>query len=142
MNPNQVFTIFPDISYIHKKDHRDNTPEKSQWTISELEERDCFEFSLRNNWNTPDCVSWGLYFDHTGNVGYLGKSASKEADKQNLFLAKFVDSNKNNLWHGYPANHTKNQDRPPEQILNNWMKEKYFSVAKIRKISKGQKCKL
>ena len=82
---NQAFLLWRGITYtyIHKKDHRDKTPEKSQWTISELEERSCFVHGIKNNWNTPQkFVSWGLHFNDQGKVAYLGETASKEPESQ------------------------------------------------------------
>jgi len=142
---NQAFLVWRGITYtyIHKKDHRDKTPEKSQWTISELEEQSCFVHGIQKNWNNKSkFVSWGLHLDHLGKVVYLGITAPNEPEAQELFFAKFIDSSKNNCWHGYPANHRKQQDIPPEEVLNDWMENKYLPPAKIRKILKGQPCKL
>ena len=140
---NQKFTVLPGITYIHKKDHRDKTPEKSQWTIFEAEERSCFVHGIKNNWNTPQkFVSWGLHFNDQGKVAYLGETASKEPESQELFFAKFIDSSENNCWHGYPANHRKQQDRPPGKVLISWREKGYLSKKQTTNIQKGHKCKL
>ena len=132
---NQEFTVLPGITYIHKKDHRDKNPKKSKWTISEAEERSCFVHGIEKNWKTSEFISWGLHFDDTGKVTYVGISASENPEKQELIFAKFIDSSKNNCWHGYPANPAKNQDIPPRKVLNDWMEAQYLSPSKIRKIS-------
>lgn len=140
---NQEFEILPDILYIHKIDHRNNSPEKSQWIISENDEKNCFKFSLASDWKKHPHSSWSLYLKNN-TVEYLGYSAKKEPISCQLFIAKFVDSNKNNKWHGYPANPSgqKPQDIPPVCILNDWFEKKYLRLPLIRKIAKGQKCSL
>ncbi|HLP87614.1 MAG TPA: hypothetical protein VK184_03275 [Nostocaceae cyanobacterium] len=124
-------------------DHRNNSPDKSQWTIDLIVERSCFKLSLISSWNEPQYTSWGLHFEND-TVTYLGHSSQNEPNACKLFIAKFVDSNKNNKWHGYPANPSgqKPQDIPPESVLNQWLNKEYLRPQTIRKISRGQKCKL
>ncbi|MFN6466282.1 MAG: hypothetical protein RMZ41_031320 [Nostoc sp. DedVER02] len=140
---NQKIEILPQIYYTHKIDHRNNSPEKSQWTISELQERNCFQLSLQSCLNQSPYISWGLYFEDD-RVVYLGTSASNEPDFYQLFIAKFIDSSQNSNWHGYPANPScgKNQDIPPVNILRDWQQQNYLRTTTIRKISKGQRCRL
>ncbi|MCG6135866.1 MAG: hypothetical protein MET45_14620 [Nostoc sp. LLA-1] len=140
---NQEFEILPEILYIHKIDHRNNSPEKSQWTITEDDERNCFQFSLSSDWNKQPHSSWSLYLKNN-TAQYIGNSAKKEPIFCQLFIAKFVDSNKNSKWHGYPANPSgqKPQDIPPEYVLNDWLQKEYLRRPLIRKIAKGQKCSL
>ncbi|NEP56261.1 MAG: hypothetical protein F6K31_04460 [Symploca sp. SIO2G7] len=129
-------------SYIPKIDHRNNNPNKSQWTITESEEIDCFNNSFSSQWIDQFYTSWGLYFDNN-EVSYLGISAKNEPESCQLFIAKFIDSNQNNEWHGYPANHSRNQqDIPPETVTQDWIEKEYLRRATIRKITRGQKCKL
>jgi|SanBayMetagenome_1026888.scaffolds.fasta_scaffold02444_2 hypothetical protein len=129
-------------SYFHKHDHRNKSPKKSQWTITEDEEKICFENSLLSKWN-EEHLSWGLHFNEK-KVQYLGKSAEFESVSCDLFIAKFIDGDKNKQWHGYPANPNgkKPQDIPPVNVLNDWLKNEYLRRATIRKITKGQKCSL
>jgi hypothetical protein len=140
---NQEIEILPQIYYTHKIDHRNNSPDKSQWTINECQERNCFQFSLQSSWNKPPYISWGLYIEDD-QVVYLGTSASNEPDLYHLFIAKFVDSSKKSNWHGYPANPSsgKNQDIPPVDVLRDWQQNNYLRPQTIRKITKGQKCRL
>lgn len=132
--------------YVHNVLHRNGNPQKSQWSISELDERNCFEnaagFLHIYGWTLTFCC-WGLHFSE-GGLSYLGISAANSSDpRRELFIAKFVDSNQNNRWHGYPADHVDHpQDIPPENILSHWMRLRHLSPAKIRKISKGQRCKI
>lgn len=140
---NQEFEILPKIFYIHKMDHRNDSPEKSQWIITEDDERNCFKISVTFDWNTPPHSSWGLYLENN-TVQYLGHSAKKEPKSCKLFIAKFVDSNKDSKWHGYPANPSghKQQDIPPVNVLNDWLKKAYLRPALIRKITQGKECRL
>jgi len=141
LNPDQEFIILPGITYIHKKDHRNDSPEKAQWTISEIEERECFQLGMQKSWNTPQFVSWGIHLKD-GKAAYLGRTASKKGDIRESFIAKFRDDQGNNCWHGYPADPREDQDIPPSNVLRDWEMDKYLSPAKIRKILKKQKCKL
>ena len=140
---NIEFEVLPNVFYIHKIDHRNNSAEKSQWIIAEEKERGCFKYSLESGWNEPLYISWGLHFENN-QVVCLGKAAKNEPDFCELFIAKFVDSTKNSKWHGYPAHpsNQKQQDIPPEPVLNDWLKKQYLRPQIIRKISRGQKCKL
>lgn len=124
--------------YIHKIDHRNGAPKKSQWTISTHDEESCFVKMYSTNWH-DGCCGWGLYFNN-GIVNYLGKGVKRN---HNLFIAKFIDSSKVNIWHGYPADHNvNNQDTPPEELLEDWKKQGYLKLKKIRKIMRGQPCSL
>jgi hypothetical protein len=52
-------------------------------------------------------------------------------------------SNNIEVWHGYPADTTRNNhDIPDSKSLNNWIIEGYINKAKMRKIIRGQKCSL
>lgn len=133
--------ISPNISYIPKLDHRNGSPQKSQWTISEQAEQQCF-YQAYNLWQQAEYTCWGLHFEN-GKAVYLGKSKISSGIVRDLFIAKFLDSNANCEWHGYPADHTLNhQDIPPTDVLAVWLKDGHLRQAAIRKITKGQKCKL
>jgi hypothetical protein len=135
--------IFTGIFYTHKVDHRNNSPEKSQWIITEAEERECFKCFFESCFDAQERISWGLYFKDD-KIDYLGKTAQNEPNFSLLFIAKFIDSTKNQKWHGYPANPggKKQQDIPHDFILKEWGNKNYLPFAKIRKIERGQKCKL
>lgn len=135
-----------DICYIHNPQHRDGNPNKTQWTINEIDERSCFQFAGRLKYEQNCELSttcWGIHVTN-GRVCALGKSAVKSsAPIYDLIIAKFVDGNANHKWHGYPADHEANiQDIPPECVRSSWLKSGYLTAAKIRKISRGQRCRL
>lgn len=140
---NIEFLVLSDATYIHKMDHRNQSEKKSQWIISMDDERYCFINAMNSHWDLPLYNCWGLHFE-AGKVSYVGIVASNEPDSHQLFIAKFVDSNKNNKWHGYPADPcgSKQQDIPPETVLNIWLQKQYLRPQVIRKLSRGQKCKL
>jgi len=89
------------MPYEPKADHRDNTQTKSQWTISPAEEVACFNRTVEEAWISPPHVGWGLHFDAAGIAQYLGISAVTHGEEYALFLAKFIDGNQNDTWHGY-----------------------------------------
>lgn len=124
--------------YTVKVDHRNNSRQKSQWTIAEQEERNCFHTMFNSNWYVS-FDGWGLYIDNQ-KISYLGVGVDRS---MKLFIAKFIDSNQNGLWHGYPANYIINQqDTPPEEILLDWVDKKYINMAKLRKINRNQPCRI
>lgn len=146
MNAEYVIDDDFGVIYIHKADHRNRAPQKSQWTISEQQERDCFGNILgliyMDGFGSPNGC-WGLHIV-AGRLAYLGESASDSSEPfRALFIAKFVDSNENDRWHGYPADHVSNtQDIPTSDWLMYWFEAGYISQSQLRKISRGQKCKL
>jgi len=147
LNPEYVISIAGvyNIRYVHNGQHRDGNPNKSQWTITETEERKCFcsAAHLVYIYGLGDRYCWGLHIEQDL-VRYLGVTASRVPTfGQNLFIAKFVDGTRNDLWHGYPADPVGSyQDIPPSDILELWLGDGYLSKAQIRKIAKGQICKL
>ena len=136
------FLVLPNIAYIHKMDHRDQSDKKSQWSISIDAERGCFTGAICAGWNLPPHNCWGLHFEDR-KVGYLGTTAKSEPEQRQLFIAKFVDSDKNDKWHGYPADPcNKNQDIPPDSVLKDWLQKQYLRRQTVSKLAKGKKCRL
>jgi hypothetical protein len=126
------------LFYIHKSDHRDSSPRKSQWRISELEERNSFVLMYDAPWHT-NYRGWSLHIKGKA-AHYLGINALKN---RNLIIAKFIDGNQNNIWHGYPADYVQDhRECPSIEILTAWKEKGHFSRAKIRKIIRGQPCSL
>jgi hypothetical protein len=130
--------IRPGLTYIHKTDHRDGSRQKSQWIISQLDERGSFILMYDSNWK-HDHIGWGLHIqDRCAN--YLG---TDNTGTYHLIVAKFVDGDRIEKWHGYPADHTYNpQDIPSRDILWQWKNMGYIGTCKVRKILKGQRCNL
>lgn len=124
-------------SYFHKTDHRNGSPRKSQWTISEINEREVFKVTVLKNWIDKD--GWGLNLDKD-NVDYLGIGRIRQ---HRLFIARFLNYKNGNTWHGFPADHMENrQDVPSNTILNEWQNSNILAPSKIRKIMRGQSCNL
>lgn len=121
--------------------HRNGNPHKSQWIITEAEEIVCFENSRTNEW-LADFEGWGLHCPG-GIPIQLGTVAVSFKES---FIAKFVKSRSTTpqvAWHGYPTDHqNKAQDIPNIEVLKSWLDMELMGRAKIRKISKGQPCRL
>ena len=122
------------VSYGHKPDHRDNTRGKAQWLIKEADERAIFTTAMANCW-TEKKFAWSLYRPQ-GQVAVLGVDRDHQTE---VFIARF-DEHSTAAWHGYPCNHKEPQQRPPPSVLNDWLNQRIFSAAKIRKITWGQRC--
>lgn len=135
----QQFTV-GGLKYLVKPDHRDDTPGKSQWTVSPQEEAVIFEGTINAKWVVSDVVGWGLY-RQANEIKYLGVDKVRSVD---VFIAKFVrDPEHVTTWHGYPAIHTGNcADVPANTVLAAWQDAKILSSAKLRKIARMQPCKL
>ena len=82
-------------------------------------------------------IGWGLHLA-AGKPDYLGVARDHETK---VFVAKFTGEQ--NVWHGYPADHRRNhQDIPTEQVLTAWIRDGLLARAKIRKLTRGQPCRL
>lgn len=118
--------------------HRNGSTNKSQWTISENSEIQCFELARVSEWLLPR-KGWGLYIVES-KPEWLGVAQDHVTQ---VFIAKFVHDENSSEWHGYPADYRNNQqDIPEEKILKKWLLEERLLPAKIRKIAKGQPCNL
>lgn len=126
------------VKYSPNPQHRDNNPHKSQWTIMEPEEIQCFQVAYDKGWKKGN-DAWGLHF-RQNNVAYLGLGEDRSVE---LFIAKFKNDASHDTWHGYPADYQrKSQDIPDRNILSDWIANDVLKKAKIRKIMGGQPCKL
>ncbi len=131
-------TIHQTGKYIISSQHRRRgNPNKSIWTISFEEEVNCFIQALNSNWKTGT-EAWGIRLN-----GNILQVVGLNNYRQELKLAKFVDGNKINIWHGYPADYmSKAQDRPATNILKAWVNNGFLTKAKMSKIRLGQSCNL
>ena len=122
--------------YLPHPHHRspDKAGEKSQWLISLIEEISVFNNACSAGWLFGQ-DGWGLYM--AGNTAeYLGTAP----DKRLLVFAKFIDSDNKDIWHGYPGDQRKFQDRPPIIVSRAWIE--ILGPSKVRKLKKGQSCVL
>ncbi len=128
----------PAVYVVNQKHRNQNTSYGSQWTITPAEEQQCLVASGQCGW-ILDVVGWGLHFSDDV-LSYLGVTVDRT---RRLFVAKFVASSAPVVWHGYPADPEKNiQDIPHEKILGLWLNASVLSAAKIRKLGRGQPCRL
>ena len=98
----------------------------------------CFSRARANRWLVEvEKVGWGLHLP-AGKPDYVG--VARDHDTR-IFVAKFTADQ--DVWHGYPADHRQNyRDIPTERILDGWMHNGLLTRAKIRKIARGQPCRL
>jgi len=130
------FELGNGAKYLCHPHHRNGNPNKSQWDLSEQRELDLFGLAFENQW-LLDSVGWGVA-KMNNTLEYLGVSTDRLT---RLFIAKFVATGTN--WHGYPADHQRNQqDIPATAIQRKWLDDRVVPPSKIRKISKGQPCSL
>ena len=125
-------------TYIISSQHRaTGNPNKTVWVLDFNDEVQCFTQSKTSEW-IQDNYGWGIKVINS-NLQNIGHNFENET----LKLAKFVDGNGNDKWHGYPADYLRrSQDRPPTFILKNWVDQGYITKAKMSKIRKGQLCNL
>jgi hypothetical protein len=127
------------IYYIIRTVHRRRgNPTKCIWTITPQEEIDCFKVAASNKW-LEVTEGWGIKINTEGKLDQIGVSERDEA----LKIAKFVDSNSDRKWHGYPADYCRRkQDKPPERILRDWHTRSLITKAKMSKITQRKLCSL
>lgn len=130
-------TVIYTISDQHRGRHRQN---KSKWILTMPQEISLFKTALKNGYEDKlTHTAWNLYTDANNKICVLGQSA----DLQELKIAKFVDSDHKDWWHGYPAHYVKNiQDIPPIIVLLSWEQAGYISTATMKRIKGGQPCNL
>lgn len=128
-----------EVIYTISSKHRGHNKNKSNWSIKMPIEVSLFKSALKKGYeDKTKYTAWNLYIvnEEISEVGYT-------VDKERVKIAKFVDSNHNEIWHGYPANYIKNnQDIPSVSVLNLWYNEKIITLATMRKIRGGQPCNL
>lgn len=126
------------VDYACHPDHRNGSPHKSQWTITETHEIQSFTNTHNRGWAVGS-RAWGLHYEND-QLGYIGMAAD---GCRRLFVARFEDGSANGKWHGYPADHqNKPNDRLPESLKRIWISERILPPAKVRKLSKGEPCSL
>jgi hypothetical protein len=134
----QQFDIRPGLVYQVHPNHRNGRADKSQWTIPQGDEIQCFQQADARTWLLVN-RGWGLHIQN-GGPQLLGLSQDRD---RALFVAKFVSSAAPVVWHGYPADHQRHpQDIPAPEILKAWLDSGLLIPAKIRKLSRGQPCNL
>lgn len=129
-------------NYIISSQHRrTGNSNKSIWTITFIEEVDCFIEAMNGGWKSGS-EAWSLKVSND-KLQVVGENIDMSGMKQELKLAKFVDGTKNKVWHGYPADYmNKNQDRPSTEVLKVWVNLGYLTKSKMNKIRQGQSCNL
>ncbi|HEY8035876.1 MAG TPA: hypothetical protein VIF37_09845 [Methylobacter sp.] len=130
---------YGNVTYLPNPQHRDGNPNKSQWLIDIDHEINVFKCMDRNSWGSEE-NGWGLFINNNGSLNYLGVIQARNIE---VFIAKFVTDKNHNAWHGYPADYQfKAQDVPDKSILLKWKEENFLTKSIIRKIMKGQPCKI
>jgi hypothetical protein len=118
--------------------HRNRTPDKSQWSISYEDEISLFADTLCKGVIFKEQYMWTLYIPQNL-PEVLGVTARGEDSK----IAIFDNGLHNGFWHGYPADYIKNsQDIPPAYFLQSWYQAGIISAATMRRIKGGQPCNL
>lgn len=127
------------VVYTISAKHRGVNRDKSHWAIRMPKEVALFTTTLKSGFEDKDKnCAWNI-LKVNGEVVVIGYSVSK----QELKIAKFVDSNKNDSWHGYPADYMrKNQDIPSTKVLKLWYDNGLISASTMKKIKGGQPCNL
>ncbi len=124
--------------YEVKKDHRDKTAIKSQWTIPVASEYAVFEGTVTHSWQ-HNGQGWGLHLVD-GVVSKLGDSAKAHGKVHDLYVAFFVFAA---VCHGYPSDPVRStREVPPAVVLKDWQDQELLRPQALRKIGRGLRCKL
>lgn len=140
-----------DCTYSPYIKHRDGTGKKSQWVnaITQDVEFELFKKTLENEWVrvekfkykkkeykrllSPNGRGWGLNIINNK----LTELGTLKDRKTKVCVCIFEEGNPK-LWHGYPADFKKQQDRPLDHILDKWRDAKYINKAMMLKIKGGR----
>lgn len=140
-----------DCTYSPYQKHRDGTGSKSQWKaiITEDIEFRLFKEALQNDWVrqesfkyknkkysrllSPNGRGWGLYVVNNS----LEELGVLENRKISVRVCIFEEGNAK-LWHGYPADFKKPQDKPLDHVLKKWHDAKFITKATMSKIKGGK----
>lgn len=148
-DPNQTEAYI--CTYSPYQKHRDGTGTKSQWkaVITEAIEFLLFKMALNNDWvrlesfkykkkkyhrlQSPNGRGWGLYVVNN-KLEELGVLDDRHISVR---VCIFEEGNAK-LWHGYPADFKKPQDKPLDHVLKKWRDAKFISKATMNKIKGGK----
>jgi hypothetical protein len=128
------------VHYKISPKHRVASPAEgiSVWKVDHHSEVMCFKESIEMGYKT-DFHSWGLIYIPPLQILGIGKFGSIDTE---LIMAKFVDSNKNGKWHGYPCYYKRIGDTPPKSVLTLWVEKEIITKSQMSKISQRQVCKI
>jgi hypothetical protein len=127
-----------DSKYIISSQHRKTgNPKKCIWTIDFTDEVECFINAKNRSWTTGT-TGWGLKL-----AGTILQTVGINFSSEELKMAKFVDGDANNKWHGYPADYlNKTHDIPSTTVLRMWVNAGYIGKSHFLKIRQGKPCNL
>lgn len=106
------------------------------WTVEMVEELSCFQESHASGWFHQGDL-WGLYLDSNNEPQYIGTVIPHHERSK---VAKFTDDNRTGLWHGFPANCSR--DKIPFSVLEKWQNLKLISKSTMGRLMRGQLCSL
>jgi hypothetical protein len=142
------FLLSFEVHYRCTNEHRNGAiAQESQWSIPRAAEVTTFVAAAIEGWQLEhqanDAIThrrgWGLHL-LGGRPAPLGTARSTRADS---FVAKFVDGNATQRWHGYPADHeATTADIPDAQVLERWVAAGLINHAKRRKMMRQHPCRL
>ena len=129
-----------DLHYKISPKHRVATPSEnlSIWQVDYQSEVQCFIDSIDSSYAVGH-RAWGFISSPPFSKLGIGKFSNEITE---LFMAKFVDGDKNDKWHGYPCYYKRVADTPPKSVLTRWVKEEIITKKQMSKISQRQICKL
>lgn len=125
--------------YNLKLDHRNDSRQKSQWTISHIEEFEVFILGFKNEWTNPNQDTiWSI----CRNLSVLGCESQNNihtgSKQKNLIVAKFT-KDLQHIWHGYPiSSYSQNDANIPIPVINAWDSCGIFPKSQFQKWKKGK----
>jgi hypothetical protein len=94
-------------------------------------------FSLQNQWS-QDNHHWSFY-----SYNSVAQAIGKNCRNDSLYIAKYVDGNNSNTWHGYPVDPRRGTyDRPSSDILHQWVQMGIIDKPQANRIKAGKTCSL
>ena len=133
MGDMEEFEIGNGLRYVHNDVHRNQTPDKGQWTIAKEEERASFKTSFDEKW-LESTEGWGIHIV-SNKADYLGTDRNGNL----AFFAVFIDKNTSGIWHGFPATPL---DSPSPNVIKSWLNKGLVRKKALKLLTMGQSCNL
>lgn len=136
-------------TYIPNRNHHNNNPDKSQWTITEDEEISCFNLMYQSGWKDEDGkYGWGLKYTSPIATQFailekIGLTQQREITKIARFEHSDTFADGHVEWHGYPIDYQRRRsDIPVSKVLQLWVNARLITKSQMSKIQRMQKCNL
>ncbi|MDK2777179.1 MAG: hypothetical protein KYX62_05920 [Pseudomonadota bacterium] len=105
---------------------------RTQWLVDPWQELSLFCSAYDNEWVDSSGCLWAAKKGVGSKPAVLGTTGSQE-----VYLAKYVQGS-NDDWHGYPVSTSRQGDRPPDEVIKDFIEKGIIDKSCRQKILKGK----